>query len=141
MSRLDDTGFPGTRYGMLTPLWPVHNGGRRLWECTCECGGFKLVQRFHLTAGVITNCGCCKQRHGLRHLPEYETWKNLRRRYSDIVKRWKRFTRFLEDMGSRPSPKHSLMRLDCFKPYGPRNCIWSSTKASARRVNDSDLAN
>ena len=39
--------------------------------------------------------------------------------------RWLNFMNFLEDMGERPSSKHSLDRVDNTKGYSKHNCRWA----------------
>jgi len=36
------------------------------------------------------------------------------------------FDNFIEDMGRRPTPKHSLDRIDVNGNYGPDNCKWAT---------------
>ena len=42
--------------------------------------------------------------------------------------RWHRFPLFLEDMGPRPTPQHTLERLNNDKGYAPDNCIWATRR-------------
>ena len=81
--------------------------------------------------------------HGMSRTPEYRAWHDMKRRcfnpnnkrYSDwggrgiaVCDRWLDFENFLADMGSRPSPKHSLDRIDNDGDYSAENCCWA-TKA------------
>ena len=81
--------------------------------------------------------------HGLSGTPEYHAWVDMKQRclnpnaknYSyyggrgiTVCDRWLNFKNFLADMGSRPTAKHSLDRIDNNADYSPNNCKWS-TKA------------
>lgn len=72
--------------------------------------------------------------------PEYITWINMRRRcrkmaplkdrrvYYDagirVCSRWDKFEAFFEDMGVKPSERHTLDRIDGRKGYSKDNCRW-----------------
>lgn len=87
--------------------------------------------------------------------PEYIAWHNMRercsrpthRQYGDyggrgiaVCERWLGrggFANFLADMGPRPSPEHSLDRIDNDGPYAPWNCRWATVieqKRNSRRA-------
>ena len=81
--------------------------------------------------------------HGMSRTPEYRAWINMKDRcfnpnnknYLDyggrgiaVCDRWLNLDNFLADMGSRPTAKHSIDRIDNNADYSPKNCKWS-TKA------------
>jgi hypothetical protein len=52
-----------------------------------------------------------------------------------ICQRWRNdFTAFLTDMGPRPSPKHSIDRVDSNGNYEPGNCRWATPTEQARNT-------
>ena len=62
-----------------------------------------------------------------------------------VCHRWHTFENFLEDMGSRPSKKHSLDRVDNGGDYAPDNCRWAliadqlNNRSVSRKYNHAGL--
>lgn len=85
---------------------------------------------------------------GLSASPEYGAWQNMKLRclkpnhpqYHNYGARgisihpeWiESFAAFLQDVGLRPSPQHSLERIDVDGNYEPGNVTWETAKAQAR---------
>lgn len=156
---------PGDEYGRLTILREVSakSSGKqvqRSFECRCECGVVKEYRLYMLRNGNTRSCGCLARdvagagmrTHGLSHTDEYGIWQGMLNRcnksfdsaYShygvrgiSVCERWSSFESFYGDMGPRPSPKHSIDRVNNDGNYEPGNCRWATSKEQARnkRVN------
>ena len=82
--------------------------------------------------------------------PEWRAWQSMRNRcgktnrhphYANIkiCSRWDLFENFLEDMGNKPSPSHSLDRIDNSRGYEPGNCRWATAKEQCRNKSNNIL--
>ena len=118
------------------------------WICECSCGSpSQRVAAGRLMSGCGLSCGCLqrertsevKRMHGEGGTtPEYNAWAGLKGRcrnpndqhadrYGErgiyVCARWLAdYRNFLEDMGRRPSPKHSIDRIDNDGPYACGRC-------------------
>jgi hypothetical protein len=72
--------------------------------------------------------------------PKHKYYKYYGGRGITICTRWLGnggYANFEADMGPRPTPKHTVERLNNEKGYGPKNCIWATMKAQSRHRRNS----
>lgn len=149
----------GRRFGSWTVVGqPETRGTRNLWLCRCACGTERPVDRAHLVRGASSSCGCASAAktiarsttHGGSKNPAFGNWIAMRRRCHDpqfrsydeygaigitVCDEWRgSFAAFIADMGERPSPKHTIDRIDPSLGYFKGNCRWATpSEQSANR--------
>lgn len=85
--------------------------------------------------------------HRMSSHPLYHTWENMRQRCNNpkhtaykwygargikICERWNNFKYFIDDVGEKPSDKHTLDRINNNGNYEPGNIQWSTQKEQLR---------
>lgn len=159
----------GQKFCRLTVLERVENDkhGKSMWLCVCDCGNQTIVNGSALKKGNTKACGCLNEEmtrtRALKHghsqngkvSSEYTAWYCMIQRCDNpknkdyahyggrgitVCERWgNSFENFYRDMGDKPSPRHSIDRIDNSKGYSPDNCIWATKAQQARNRRKSSL--
>lgn len=146
----------GQRFGRLTVVALAGlggNGKHARWTCRCDCGGETCVAGQHLRRGNVRSCGCLARevgernrdvatKHGMVGTVEYQAWRNMISRCEQpsshgfanyggrgivVCSEWRHdFAAFYAHIGPRPSPRHSVDRIDNEGDYEPGNVRWAT---------------
>lgn len=137
-----------------------------MWRAECQlCNGVRILHFRQLHSAVEhKSCGCMYRElharanlkhghnrgHGMR-TKEYSTWASMIVRCTNkkannfqdyggrgigVCDRWRAFDKFLADVGTAPSPLHTLDRINNDGNYEPGNVRWATREqqcANSRR--------
>lgn len=133
---------------------------KKKWKCECDCGVIGIYFEHKMKSGHTKSCGCysiethkvAKLTHGKTNTSLFNIWVNMRQRCGNannpayhqyggrgitVCERWlESFENFYEDMGDRPSPKHSIDRIDNDGGYELKNCRWAEIDIQSHNRRD-----
>lgn len=122
----------------------------------CDCGTVREVVWQDIKKNKSKCCGCVSnaKKHALSGSSEYQAWSDMKIRCTNpknkhfqdyggrgitFCSEWKDFKEFYKSMGEKPTPLHSLDRINNDAGYSPENCKWSTPQEQVlnRRIKSS----
>lgn len=141
----------------------------RVLDLKCFCGKTFTSLKTSIKSGATKSCGCyhiykstsrivsMNTKHGMTGSSEYNIWssmkarcyntsnisyKNYGHRGIKVCEAWKDdFSKFIRDVGPRPSKRHSLDRVDNNGDYSPTNCVWSLPEVQQNNKSNNRIIN
>lgn len=148
--------LPGTIYGnftILNELVERDKYGGTQYNVRCICGREMMLLGTRVKCKKLKSCGCLTIirpviKHNLYGSSEYSSWQHMKARCCNInshvyhhyggrgikiCDRWvNSFQNFIDDMGFKPTPKHTIDRVDNNGDYEPGNCKWVTISEQQR---------
>lgn len=146
-----------------------HRGNWRMLRLRCSCGGEIVTRLNTIRSGRVNSCGCLVgetnianapkiTKHGEARgsrTPEYHTWHGMIQRCTNpnfrhwkyyggrgivVCEQWRNdYSAFLLAVGRRPTPQHSIDRINNDGNYEPGNVRWATKSQQAfNRRNPND---
>lgn len=142
----------GDRFGRLTVMAgaPRRTPKNIYLPCQCDCGERTYIRRPALRSGMAMSCGCVHTKHNQHKTPLYKSWKGIVQRCTNpanpnfkwyggrgisICEEWRDFETFradIEALGERPTPQHSIDRIENDGNYEPGNVRWATKTEQSR---------
>lgn len=157
MSKLID--LTGLVFSKVTVIKRLPNHNRvTIWECICECGNKTKACSYDLQNKKNISCGCyrakfiakARTKHGLNNTTYSKILGGIKQRcYNKKCPKYKNYggrgikvcdewigehgiVNFINDMGERLSPQHSIERDDVNGDYCKDNCYWATQYVQSR---------
>lgn len=150
MARVSEISI-GARFSMLTVIGERTSDRRTRVPVRCDYGTEKIVYVHALGAGTHS-CGCSaikrKTKHGMSRTREYHVWDAMIQRCTNPNDHgWAHyggrgitvhpsfradFLAFYAEVGPRPTPRHSIDRIDNDRGYEPGNLRWATHSEQTR---------
>lgn len=152
----------GKRFGRLTVFSiysRIESGTNRfvtIWLTLCDCSNWVVVRTSNLLSGNTKSCGCLQKEmaitanisHGeSNYTIEYTAYSGAKARCNcsthpkyhlyggrGIEFRFNSFDDFLKELGRKPSPQHSLDRINVNGHYEKGNVRWATAKQQSRNL-------
>jgi hypothetical protein len=144
-------------FGRLTVLSRAGTSPNRkaLWLCRCSCGKTCTVISGNLVSGLTTSCGCrrdevaaarfaARRRHGKSGTRDYWAYRGAKRRCTEETRhsyqwygargiqfKFESYEQWLAELGPKPSPKHTVDRINNDGHYEPGNVRWATLQEQA----------
>lgn len=145
----------GQTFERLTVIEIAETRGKRkniYWKCVCSCGNIFIASGSSMSRGSTKSCGCIRsdahKTHGMTGTPEFLAWYGMKSRcYNEnttdyniyggrgieVCKEWRDdFSAFFSHVGKRPSPNHSIDRINTDGNYEPGNVRWETATIQSR---------
>lgn len=144
----------GWRFGRLVAIGYMGGGRSGKWLYRCDCGREKVVHNSLVSSAHYPSCGCrnalwasvkrsARAAFSTTNRPLYGTWYGMIDRCHNpecegyagyggrgisVCDRWRySFLNFESDMPNKPSPFHSIDRIDNYGNYEPGNVRWATS--------------
>lgn len=145
----------GTRFERLVVLRLLdeRKKGQLQYECRCDCSNLTYATGAALRRGDNQSCGCLKvdnrTTHGMTAHPLYSTWVSMRFRCRSLGNHlyggrgitvaacWDDFAQYaahIATLGPKPTPEHTIDRIDGNGNYEPGNVRWASPQEQVDNI-------